>query len=120
MPQEWRVHFLETAQDASRPPSSGKSCADRAFELCPRERDRWVRIAVDPTISRWAVEMGQRLIVWAGGSAPACQCGIYPYGYVKYRWGIVPYTPTGMFPIAGNDTPSGTGTSSARMKSSTR
>jgi hypothetical protein len=45
-----RLHFLGTAQDASRPPWSGKSCADLAFEQCPGEQDRWVRIAVDPDI----------------------------------------------------------------------
>ena len=43
-----RLHFLGTAQDASRPPWSGKSCADVAFERCPGEHDWWVRVAVDP------------------------------------------------------------------------
>ena len=43
-----RLHLLGTAQDASPPPWSGKSCADVAFEQCPGEHDWWVRVAVDP------------------------------------------------------------------------
>ena len=43
-----RLHLLGTAQDASPPPWSGKSCADVAVERCPGEHDWWVRVAVDP------------------------------------------------------------------------
>jgi hypothetical protein len=43
-----RLHFLGTAQDASRPPWNGKSCADLTFERGLGEHDWRVRVAVDP------------------------------------------------------------------------
>ena len=47
-PVSCALPLLGTAQDASRPQWSGKSCADVAFERCPGEHDWWVRVAVDP------------------------------------------------------------------------
>jgi serine/threonine protein kinase len=47
-PVSCALSLLGTAQGASRPPWSGKSCADVAFERCPGEHDWWVRVAVDP------------------------------------------------------------------------
>jgi len=40
--------LLGTAQDASRPPWNGKSCADLTFERGLGEHDWRVRVAVDP------------------------------------------------------------------------
>ena len=66
-----RLHFLGTAQGASRPPWSGKSCADLAFERCPgrarsvgacRGRPRFSFGAASP-FGNVVVEVGRSLVL---------------------------------------------------------
>jgi hypothetical protein len=68
----WRLHFLGTAQDASRPPWSGKSCADLAYDLWPGEHDWWVRVAADPGFTFGALSSFGNVVVEVGRFLVLC------------------------------------------------
>ena len=63
---------LGTAQDASRPPWSGKSCVDLAYDLWPGEHDWWVRVAADPGFTFGALSSFGNVVVEVGRFLVLC------------------------------------------------